>query len=41
MSDLKREPTEQGAAMDYQEHEKSYDLFVKGVKYGTMHIVLC
>lgn len=39
MSDLKREPTEQGAAMDYQEHEKSYDLFVKGVKYGTMHVV--
>jgi len=32
-------PDNHGGPMDYQEHEKSYDLFVKGVKYGTMHIV--
>jgi hypothetical protein len=32
-------PVELGAPMDYKEHEKSYDLFLKGAKYGTMIIV--
>jgi hypothetical protein len=39
VSNFKREQANRGAAMDYEEHEKNYDLFVKGVKYGTMHIV--
>lgn len=39
MADRQSGPVEPGAPMDYQEHEKSYDLFVKCVKYGTMHIV--
>lgn len=39
MAEHKSGPVELGAPMDYKEHEKSYDLFVKGAKYGTMHIV--
>ncbi len=39
MADIKSGPAESGASMEYQEHEKSYNLFVKGIKYGTMHIV--
>jgi hypothetical protein len=29
-------PIEMGAPMDYPEHEKTYDLFVAGAKYGTL-----
>ena len=32
-------PLETGAAMDYPEHEKTYDRFVVGAKYGTMFCV--
>ncbi|HZG29147.1 MAG TPA: aa3-type cytochrome c oxidase subunit IV [Ensifer sp.] len=39
MAEHKSGPVELGAPMDYKEHEKSYDLFVKGAKYGTMHVV--
>ncbi len=34
-------PGNHGAPMDYQEHEKSYDLFVKGVKYGRCTLYSC
>ncbi len=39
MAEHQSGPVELGAPMDYKEHEKSYDLFVKGAKYGTMHVV--
>jgi hypothetical protein len=39
MAEHKSGPVELGAPMDYKEHEKSYDLFIKGAKYGTMIIV--
>lgn len=29
-------PIEMGAPMDYPEHEKTYDLFIAGAKYGTL-----
>lgn len=32
-------PIETGAAMDYPEHEKTYDLFIAGAKYGTLFCV--
>ena len=32
-------PVETGAAMDYPEHEKTYDLFIAGAKYGTLFCV--
>ena len=32
-------PVETGAAMDYAEHEKTYNLFVNGAKYGTLFCV--
>ncbi|MEW9614117.1 aa3-type cytochrome c oxidase subunit IV [Shinella sp. S4-D37] len=32
-------PVETGAAMDYPEHEKTYDFFVAGAKYGTLFCV--
>lgn len=28
-------PVETGAAMDYREHEKTYNLFVSGAKVGS------
>ena len=28
-----------GAPMDYPEHEKTYNLFVNGAKYGTLFCV--
>jgi hypothetical protein len=28
-------PAETGAPMDYREHEKTYDMFVAGAKYGS------
>lgn len=32
-------PAEVGAEMDYNEHEKTYSMFLAGAKYGTLHIV--
>lgn len=32
-------PVETGAAMDYPEHEKTYNLFINGAKYGTLFCV--
>jgi hypothetical protein len=32
-------PVEMGAPMDYPEHEKTYDLFIAGAKYGTLFCV--
>ncbi|MCD1262990.1 aa3-type cytochrome c oxidase subunit IV [Shinella sp. AETb1-6] len=29
-------PIEMGAPMDYPEHEKTYNLFIAGAKYGTL-----
>jgi Bacterial aa3 type cytochrome c oxidase subunit IV. len=29
-------PAEVGAPMDYAEHEKTYNLFLAGAKYGTL-----
>lgn len=26
--------------MDYKEHEKTYDMFIAGTKYGTMLLVV-
>jgi hypothetical protein len=28
-------PAETGASMDYREHEKTYNMFVAGAKYGS------
>ncbi len=39
MSEHNSGPVEVGAAMDYAEHEKSYNLFIAGAKYGTLAIV--
>lgn len=39
MSDHETGPVELGASMDYPEHEKTYNLFLNGAKYGTMSIV--
>ncbi|MBX4957762.1 aa3-type cytochrome c oxidase subunit IV [Rhizobium lentis] len=33
-------PVETGAPMDYKEHEKTYDMFIAGTKYGTMLLVV-
>lgn len=33
-------PVETGAPMDYREHEKTYDLFLAGAKWGTMMCVV-
>ena len=30
---------ETGAAMDYSEHDKTYNAFLALAKYGTLHIV--
>ncbi|MBB3595402.1 hypothetical protein FHX08_005814 [Rhizobium sp. BK529] len=32
-------PVETGAPMDYNEHEKTYNMFIAGTKYGTMVLV--
>ncbi len=32
-------PIEMGAPMDYPEHEKTYNLFIAGAKYGTLFCV--
>ena len=39
MSEHPTGPVETGAPMNYQEHEKTYDMFIVGAKYGTMIIV--
>lgn len=31
-------PAETGAPMDYREHEKTYNLFIAGAKYGTVMV---
>jgi hypothetical protein len=33
-------PVELGATMDYREHEKTYEKFLAGAKWGTMSIVV-
>ncbi|MCY1666091.1 aa3-type cytochrome c oxidase subunit IV [Rhizobium sp. SL86] len=33
-------PVETGAPMDYREHEKTYDMFLAGTKWGTMMVVV-
>ncbi len=40
MSEHHSGPIEVGASMDYREHEKTYNLFVNGAKYGTMMCVV-
>ena len=40
MSEHHSGPIEVGASMDYREHEKTYNLFVSGAKYGTMMCVV-
>jgi hypothetical protein len=32
-------PVEMGAKMDYEEHDKTYHMFVSLAKYGSLHIV--
>lgn len=33
-------PVETGAEMDYREHEKTYDRFLSGSKWGAMAVVV-
>ncbi|ODN68555.1 Bacterial aa3 type cytochrome c oxidase subunit IV [Methylobrevis pamukkalensis] len=30
---------EHGSAMDYAEHEKTYNLFIGLVKWGSIHVI--
>lgn len=39
MSEHHTGPVETGAKMDYAEHEKTYNLFIAGAKYGTVVLV--
>lgn len=39
MSEHHSGPVETGAPMNYPEHEKTYDLFIAGTKYGTAILV--
>ena len=39
MSEHHSGPVEMGAPMDYPEHEKTYNLFIAGAKYGTLFCV--
>ncbi len=32
-------PVEMGASMDYPEHEKTYNMFIAGTKYGSMILI--
>jgi hypothetical protein len=32
-------PVEVGAQMDYEEHEKTYSLFLQLAKYGSLHVI--
>lgn len=38
MSEHHSGPVETGAPMNYAEHEKTYDGFIAGAKYGTLHL---
>jgi hypothetical protein len=40
MDDHHAGPVETGATMDYVEHEKTYELFLAGAKWGTMSIIV-
>jgi hypothetical protein len=40
MDDHHAKPVETGAAMDYAAHEKTYELFLVGAKWGTMVIAV-
>jgi hypothetical protein len=40
MDDHHNGPVETGASMDYSEHEKTYEFFLAGAKWGTMMIVI-
>jgi hypothetical protein len=40
MDDHHGGPVQTGAPMDYPEHEKTYELFLAGAKWGTMAIVV-
>lgn len=39
MSEHHNGPVETGAPMNYEEHEKTYELFVAGTKYGSAILV--
>jgi hypothetical protein len=39
MSEHHSGPAETGAPMDYKEHEKTYDLFIAGAKYGSAILI--
>lgn len=39
MAEQKSGPLETGAPMDYSEHEKTFNLFVAGTKYGTIFCI--
>jgi len=39
MAEQMNGPAETGAAMDYAEHDKTYNMFLAGAKYGTIVIV--
>lgn len=36
MSKQKSGPVELGGEMDYSEHDKTYNVFIAGTKYGTL-----
>lgn len=36
MSKQKSGPVELGGEMDYSEHDKTYNIFIVGTKYGTL-----
>ncbi|WP_454286060.1 aa3-type cytochrome c oxidase subunit IV [Rhizobium arsenicireducens] len=39
MSEHHSGPAETGAPMNYNEHEKTYDLFIAATKYSTVFLV--
>ncbi|CAH0341816.1 aa3-type cytochrome c oxidase subunit IV [Rhizobium sp. CECT 9324] len=39
MSEHHSGPVETGAPMNYAEHEKTYDMFIAGTKFGTIILV--
>ncbi|MNT76612.1 Bacterial aa3 type cytochrome c oxidase subunit IV [compost metagenome] len=39
MSEHHSGPVETGASMNYNEHEKTYDLFISATKYSTVFLV--
>jgi hypothetical protein len=40
MDDHHSRPAEIGAAMDYAEHEKTYEFFLAAAKWGTMSVIV-